>query len=81
MHNADVLIISCFLIHLLVVPDGISVDWMSKQIYMTDASNDKIRRVGYNGQNMTNVISVGLREPRAIVVMPCERYLSAASPS
>ena len=52
--------------------DGISVDWMSKHVYLTDAINDRIRRMDYNGSNMVNVISYGMSEPRAIVVMPCD---------
>ena len=47
---------------------------MEKKIYMTDASYDRIRRINYDGTNMTNVIFTGLKEPRAIVVMPCEKY-------
>ncbi|CAB4018011.1 low-density lipo receptor-related 2 isoform X2, partial [Paramuricea clavata] len=57
------------------VADGISVDWMSKHVYLTDAINDRIRRMDYNGSNMVNVISFGMSEPRAIVVMPCDGML------
>ena len=56
----------------LVTADGLSVDWISKQVYLTDAVNDRIRRMNYDGSNMTNIISYGMSEPRAVVVMPCD---------
>ena len=64
---------TCFILILLVVADGISVDWISKQVYFTDAANDRIRKMNYDGSNITNVVTLGLREPRAIVVMPCNK--------
>lgn len=64
----------CFSLYLLLVQaDGVSVDWISKKVYLTDAVNDKIRKMNYDGSDLTDVISFGMSEPRAIVVMPCDK--------
>ncbi|XP_028393318.1 low-density lipoprotein receptor-related protein 2-like [Dendronephthya gigantea] len=55
--------------------DGVSVDWRAKKVYLADAVNDKIRKMNYDGSELSDVISFGMREPRAIVVMPCDDML------
>ena len=61
----------------LRTPDGISYDWLNKRIYWTDAQENTISRVGIQGKKAREVIlTEGLDEPRAIVVSPCDGYVT-----
>lgn len=51
-------------------PDGIAVDWFSRNLYWTDTGSDLIQVARLNGTSRKVIISDGLDEPRAIVLDP-----------
>eukprot|EP00118_Oscarella_pearsei_P003572 m.14893 g.14893 ORF g.14893 m.14893 type:complete len:724 (+) comp26030_c0_seq4:316-2487(+) len=56
------------LINSLRVPDGLAVDWISRAIYYTDASWNRIGVVEITGNNHMVLIGSGLDEPRDIAL-------------
>ncbi len=55
-------------------PDGIAVDWLSRNLYWTDSGMDRIEVSRLNGSSRMCIISEGLDEPRAIVLDPNAGY-------
>lgn len=51
-------------------PDGIAVDWLSRNLYWTDTGSDLIQVAKLTDFTRKVIISEGLDEPRAIVVDP-----------
>lgn len=49
-------------------PEGIAIDWISRNIYVTDSGLDIIAVVNINGTNKKTLISDDLVNPRAIVL-------------
>ena len=54
--------------------EGLSIDWVHRSIYWTDAVSDSIEMSYLNGSSRKVIVSDDLDEPRAIVVDPGERY-------
>lgn len=52
------------------VCDGLAVEWMRNQLYWTDTTDDVIRVSDLEGKNTRILISLGLDEPRGIVLDP-----------
>lgn len=50
--------------------DGIAVDWLSKKIYWTDNTGNRIMVANYHGTKIKTIVRSDLDEPRAIVVDP-----------
>ena len=55
-------------------PEGVAVDWISKNIYWTDSARDTIEVVRSDGTSRKNLVSDGLINPRAIAVDPIRGY-------
>lgn len=53
-------------------PDGVAVDWLSRNLYFTDAGTDRIEVVRLDGSARKTLINEGLEKPRAIVLHPIE---------
>ena len=53
-------------------PDGVAVDWVSRNLYWTDRGLDRIEMSRLDGSSRHIIISEGLQKPRAIVVDPFE---------
>ena len=51
-------------------PDGVAVDWVSRNLFWTDTGTDRIEVSRLDGSSRRVIISEGLNEPRAIVVDP-----------
>jgi nidogen (entactin) len=51
-------------------PEGVAVDWVSKNIYWADSGIDKIEVSRLDGTNMKTLVSEGLVNPRGIAVDP-----------
>ena len=51
-------------------PEGLTVDWINKKLYWTDAGSDVIEVAEFNGRHRMTLITTGLGNPRAIVVHP-----------
>lgn len=51
-------------------PDGIAVDWISRNLYWTDKGTDRIEMSRLNGSSRHVIVAEGLQEPRAIVLDP-----------
>lgn len=51
-------------------PDGIAVDWLSRNLYWTDTGSDLIQVAKLTDFTRKVIISKGLDEPRAIVLDP-----------
>ncbi|KAI8512649.1 hypothetical protein Bbelb_092880 [Branchiostoma belcheri] len=58
-----------------LVPDGIAVDVISRNLYWTDTGIDKIIVSRLDGSFRRSLITTGLDEPRAIVVDPNAGYM------
>nr|XP_006816309.1 PREDICTED: nidogen-1-like [Saccoglossus kowalevskii] len=56
-------------------PEGIAIDWISRNMYWTDSGHDTIEVAYLNGLNQRVIISDGLVNPRAIAVDPVGSYL------
>ena len=59
----------------LSVPDGLTVDWIGKNVYFTDTGLDVIGVVGVDGSFPRILIDSALDEPRAISVNPAAGYM------
>jgi DNA-binding beta-propeller fold protein YncE len=51
-------------------PEGIAVDWISKNLYWTDSGLDRIEVSRLDGTNRKLLVSEGLVNPRGISVDP-----------
>lgn len=51
-------------------PDGIAVDWVSRNIFWTDTGTDRIEVARLDGSSRRVIISDDLEEPRAIALDP-----------
>ena len=49
-------------------PEGIVVDWSSRNAYYTDSSKDEIGVVSLDGKYQKTLISEGLVNPRALAI-------------
>ena len=66
-----------FIVDELQNPDGISVDWIGKNIYWSDAKTvgtPEIAVAKLTGEYRKTLITEGLRSPRAITVHPVKGY-------
>ncbi|XP_053375002.1 nidogen-1-like [Mercenaria mercenaria] len=51
-------------------PEGIAIDWIARNIYVTDSGLDIIAVISINGTNRKTLISDGVINPRAIILDP-----------
>ncbi|KAK3595925.1 hypothetical protein CHS0354_032433 [Potamilus streckersoni] len=51
-------------------PEGIAIDWLSRNIYITDSGLDIIEVTNMNGSIRKTLINTSLKDPRAIVIDP-----------
>ncbi len=51
-------------------PNGITVDWISGQIYWTDSQTRRIEVADYHGNNRRTLFSTDIVFPRGIVADP-----------
>ena len=51
-------------------PEGVAVDWISKNLYWTDSGTDRIEVSRLDGTHHKTLFSDDLVNPRAIVVDP-----------
>jgi len=51
-------------------PEGVAVDWISKNLYWTDSGTDRIEVSRLDGTHHKTLFSEDLVNPRAIVVDP-----------
>ena len=58
---------------------GIAVDWVYQQVYWTHVGNKRISKVDYDGNNTKHIVVENLNRPRAIALLPCERYFIMTS--
>ena len=56
------------------VCDGLAVEWMSNLLYWTDLTHDVIEVAQLDGSNRRVLISLGLDQPRGLVVDPRKGY-------
>lgn len=54
----------------VINPDGIAIDWVSRNVFWTDTGTDRIEVARLTGAARRVIISDNLDEPRAIVVDP-----------
>ena len=59
--------------HICIFISGIAVDWLTENIYWTDALYHHIAVSRYDGQHRMIVIKKNVVKPRSIVVHPHER--------
>ena len=55
-------------------PDGLAIDWISRNVFWTDTGTDRIEVARLNGSSRRVIISDELDEPRAIAVDPMNGY-------
>lgn len=55
-------------------PDGVAIDWVSRNIFWTDTGTDRIEVARLDGSSRRVIISDQLDEPRAIAVDPVNGY-------
>lgn len=56
---------------LVGTPEGISIDWISRNVYWIDSQSDSIKVTRLDGRlGPKTLISEGLRDPRGIVLHP-----------
>jgi len=51
-------------------PEGVAIDWISKNLYWTDSGTDRIEVSRLDGTHHKTLFSDDLVNPRAIVVDP-----------
>jgi len=54
----------------MVMPDGLSCDWIGRKLYWTDAESNRIEVSELNGTSRKVLIWNNLDQPRAIAVDP-----------
>jgi low density lipoprotein receptor-related protein 5/6 len=52
----------------IYIPDGLTIDWVTRKLYWTDSRKDTIEVAYLNGTSRKVVISETLEQPRAIAV-------------
>ncbi|XP_065167955.1 low-density lipoprotein receptor-related protein 1 [Atheta coriaria] len=56
-------------------PDGLTMDWVGKNLYWCDKGSDTLEVSTLDGKFRKVLISDGLQEPRAVAVDPIRKYL------
>lgn len=56
-------------------PDGVAIDWVSRNIFWTDTGTDRIEVARLDGSSRRVIIADELDEPRAIVVDPVNGWV------
>lgn len=56
-------------------PDGLTIDWLARNLYWTDTGTDRIEVCRLDGSSRKVVINEHLEEPRAIAVAPSLGWL------
>ena len=54
---------------------GLSVDWINKKLYWTDAKTDKIEMSNLDGTMRKTIVEDDMDVPHAIVVDPISKYV------
>ena len=57
-------------------PEGLAIDWLSRNMYVTDSELDIIAVMTTNGTYRKTIINEDLVNPRAIVVDPSRGYVA-----
>ena len=52
----------------VTTPDGVAVDWIERNLYWTDAGNNKIEVSRLDGSFRTSIVTVNVDMPRAIIL-------------
>ena len=53
-----------------VSADGIAVDWVHKNIYVTDSKEQKVKMISWRGEYSKTLVTEEIDQPRAIAVTP-----------
>ncbi|KAL3985317.1 G2F domain family protein [Acanthocheilonema viteae] len=64
-----------FMDSVLKSPEGVAVDWSSRNVYYADSVKDEIGVVGLDGKYYKTLINEGLVNPRALAIDLTDRYL------
>lgn len=51
-------------------PEGISIDWVSRNIYWTDSTKDTLEVANLDSKRRKIIVSEGLVNPRGVAVHP-----------
>jgi nidogen (entactin) len=51
-------------------PEGISIDWVSRNIYWTDSTKDTLEVANLDSKRRKVIVSNGLVNPRGVAVHP-----------
>jgi len=51
-------------------PEGISIDWVSRNIYWTDSTKDTLEVANLDNKRRKVIVSEGLVNPRGVAVHP-----------
>jgi nidogen (entactin) len=51
-------------------PEGISIDWVSRNIYWTDSTKDTLEVANLDSKRRKVIVSEGLVNPRGVAVHP-----------
>jgi nidogen (entactin) len=51
-------------------PEGISIDWVSRNIYWTDSTKDTLEVANLDSKRRKVIVSDGLVNPRGVAVHP-----------
>ena len=62
-------------------PEGVAVDWISKNLYWTDSGTDRIEVSRLNGTHHKTLFSDDLVNPRAIAVDPVRGSVPVVLPN
>uniref|UniRef100_A0A158Q8F9 Nidogen-1 n=1 Tax=Elaeophora elaphi TaxID=1147741 RepID=A0A158Q8F9_9BILA len=64
-----------FMDSVLKSPEGVAVDWSSRNVYYADSVKDEIGVVSLDGKYYKTLINEGLVNPRALAIDLTDRYL------
>lgn len=53
-------------------PEGISIDWVSRNIYWTDSTKDTLEVANLDSRRRKVIVSEGLVNPRGVAVHPAK---------